>query len=119
MKALILCACALLAGCQAAPYRPVVDTGAPRGDYELDLADCQHLAEQRPVADNAAGGAVAGAIFGALIGAAFGLRGNYIGQVAAAGAVNGGAQGAGHAAAAQRAITANCMTRRGYAVVGE
>jgi uncharacterized protein YcfJ len=117
MKALILCACAMLSACAPVPYRPVVDTGTPRGNYEDDLADCQRFAEQRPVADNAAGGAVAGAIFGALIGAAFGLHGSNLGQVAAAGAVSGGARGAGNAAAAQQTIVANCMAHRGYAVL--
>ena len=108
---------ALLSGCAPVPYRPVVDTGAPIGNYEDDLAACQRFAEQRPIADNAAGGAMAGAIFGALLGAAFGLHGSNLGQVAAAGAVSGGARGADNAAAAQQRIIANCMSHRGYAVL--
>lgn len=118
MKYLLL-ACALMSGCVAQPYRPVVDTGVPIGDYEQDLAACQQFAAQRPVANGAAGGAIAGAIFGALIGAAFGLHGSNLGQVAASGAVSGGAQGAGNAAATQQRIIASCMEHRGYAVLAQ
>lgn len=113
----MLCLCAALSACAPVPYRPVIDTGTPIGDYEQDLAACTQLAEQRPVGNSAAGGAVAGAVFGALLGAAFGLRGANLGQVAAGGAVSGGAQGAGVAVAQQRGIIANCMAGRGYRVV--
>jgi len=117
VKSFILCACALLSACAPVPYRPVVDTGTPTGDYETDLAACQRFAEQRPVSNGAANGAVVGAIFGVLVGAAFGLRGSNLGQVAASGAVSGGAQGAGNAAATQQRIVASCMDHRGYAVL--
>ncbi len=111
-------ACALSSGCAPVPYRPVIDQGAPLGNYDADMSACTQLAQQRPAGNATAGGAAVGAIFGALLGAAVGLRGANLGQVAAAGAVSGGAQGAGVSMAQQRSIIANCMSGRGYNVVG-
>ena len=108
-----------LGGCVAAPYRPVVDSGVSRGDYDADLNDCQQLAAQRPVAANAGGGAAVGAIFGALLGAAVGLRGSDVARVAAWGAANGGVNGAAYGVAEQREIIARCMAGRGYNVVAD
>lgn len=118
-NSVVLIACSFASACAPVPYRPVIDTGAPLGNYDADLAACTQLAEQRPVGSSAAGGAVAGALFGALLGAAFGLHGSNLGQVAASGAVSGGAQGTGAAMAQQRGIVANCMRGRGYNVVSE
>jgi len=109
----------LLAGCASSPYRPVVDTGVSRGNYEDDVADCQHLSEQRPAAAQAAGGAVAGAVIGALIGAAVGLHGDDVAEIAAWGAVEGGASGAAYGIDEQRSIVSRCMEGRGYAVIAD
>lgn len=109
----------LSAGCTTAQYRPVVDSGVSRGSYEEDVADCQHLANQRPAAAPAAGGAAAGAILGALLGAAVGLRGDDIAHVAAWGAASGGINGAAYGAAEQQAIVSRCMAGRGYNVVAQ
>lgn len=108
-----------LGGCAVEQYRPVVDNGVPKGNYEADLVDCQQLATRRPAADGAAGGAVAGAVLGALLGAAVGLRGSDVGHVAAWGAASGGINGAAYGAAEQRAIVARCMAGRGYQVVAD
>jgi len=50
-----LLAALLCAGCATTQYRPVVDSGVSKGNYEDDVADCQKLANQRPVAAPAAG----------------------------------------------------------------
>lgn len=117
--ALVLAATVLCSGCVTTQYRPLVDSGVSRGNYEDDVADCQNLASQRPAAANAAAGATVGAVFGALLGAAVGLRANDIGRVAAWGAANGGINGAAYGAAEQQAIVSRCMAGRGYDVVAD
>lgn len=112
----LLAAC-LCAGCATNQYRPLVDSGVSRGNYEDDAADCQHLADQRPAAANAAGGAAAGALLGALLGLAVGLRGDDVAHVAAWGAASGGINGAAYGTAEQQAIVSRCMAGRGYNVV--
>lgn len=108
----------LCASCATtAQYRPLVDSGVSKGNYEDDLADCQNLANQRPAAAPAAGGAAFGAIFGALLGAAAGLHGDDVARVAAWGAASGGLNGAAYGAAEQQAIVSRCMAGRGYNVV--
>lgn len=109
----------LCAGCAASAYRPVVDTGVSRGNYEDDVFDCQQLAEQRPAAEKVAGGAVAGAAIGAIFGLAVGLRGDDVAHLAAWGAATGGLEGAGWGTAEQRGIVARCMEGRGYAVLAD
>ncbi len=113
----IVCVAVFSAGCATTQYRPMVDSGVSRGNYEDDVADCQHLADQRPAAANAAGGAAVGAVFGALFAAAVGLRGDDVAHVAAWGAANGGINGAVYGAAEQQAIVSRCMAGRGYNVV--
>lgn len=113
----VLLAALLGAGCAAQSYRPVVDTGVSRGNYEDDVFDCQQLAAQRPAAAQAAGGAAAGAAIGALLGLAVGLRGDDVAELAAWGAATGGLEGAGWGTMEQRGIVARCMEGRGYAVL--
>lgn len=110
-------ALALLSGCETTQYRPLVDSGVSRGDYDEDVADCQQLADQRPAAAQAAGGAAVGAVLGALLGVAVGLHGNDVANVAAWGAANGGIQGAAYGSAEQQEIVSRCMAGRGYNVV--
>jgi uncharacterized protein YcfJ len=108
---------AMLSGCATTQYRPLVDSGVSRGSYDDDVADCQHLAAQRPAAAQAAGGAAVGAVLGALLGVAVGLHGNDVAEVAAWGAANGGIEGAAYGSAAQQDIVSRCMAGRGYNVV--
>jgi uncharacterized protein YcfJ len=120
MKAQLLpfALCTLLcAGCATNQYRPLVDSGVRRGNYEDDVADCQHLADQRPAAAQAAGGAVAGAVIGALLGVAVGLHGDDVAEIAAWGAVEGGAGGAAYGMDEQQAIVSRCMESRGYDII--
>ena len=112
--------CALTcAGCATTQYRPVVDSGISRGSYEEDVADCQHVADQRPAAAQAAGGAVAGAVIGALLGVAVGLHGDDVAEIAAWGAVEGGAAGAVDGTDEQRMIVSRCMEGRGYDIIAD
>lgn len=109
----------MLAGCAAQGYRPLVDSGVSRGNYDDDLADCQDLAAQRPAAALAAGGAAAGAVIGALLAVAVGLRGDDVAHVAAWGAASGGIDGAAFGVARQREIVSRCMAGRGYDVLDD
>jgi uncharacterized protein YcfJ len=113
----IALAFALLSGCATTQYRPIVDSGVSRGSYEADVDECQQLADQRPAAAHAVGGAAVGAVLGALLGVAVGLHGNDVAEVAAWGAANGGIEGAAYGSAAQQDIVSRCMAGRGYNVV--
>ena len=113
----IALAIALLNGCATTQYRPIVDSGVSRGNYEDAVAFCQHGADPRPAAAQAAGGAAVGAVLGALLGAAVGLHGNDVAEVAAWGAASGGINGAAYGSAEQQDIVSRCMAGRGYNVV--
>jgi len=115
--ALLAASLAICAGCATTQYRPIVDSGMSRGNYEDDVVDCQQLADQRPAAAHAVGGATAGAVLGGLLALAVGLRGEDVAHVAAWGAASGGINGAAYGAAEQQAIVSHCMAGRGYNVV--
>jgi hypothetical protein len=107
---------ALASGC--ATHQPVVDTkGVDMNAYTVDLAECQKYAEQINPAGTAAAGAGAGALFGALLGAAIGGRGS-AGYGARIGAAQGVGAGAAGGAGKQIQIINNCMSGRGYRVLG-
>ncbi len=96
-------------------HRPIVD-GGDLSHYEVDLRDCQMVAEQRDyLNDETKSDAAIGAILGALAGAD-GDRGDIIG-----GAIVGAAVGAGGKAYDTRTerknIVINCMRNRGYNTV--
>lgn len=107
------------AGCAPVNYRPIVDSGISRGDYELDLADCQNLAAQRPAGAQAAGAATAGAAIGALFALAVGLRGRDVAHVAGWGAASYGIAGGVEGSLQQREIVGRCMDGRGYHVIAD
>lgn len=118
MKAIFAMAVfALLSGCVAQPYRPIVDNGTRIGDYDADLNLCKDVAAQVQPANAAGGGAVAGAVFGALLAGAVGLRGRDVGRVAAWGAASGGVQGLAVGSAEWQRVVDTCMARRGYNVL--
>jgi uncharacterized protein YcfJ len=109
---------AALTGCTAGPgYRPIVDNGTPKGDYNVDSDECRAVANNVQITDSAGTGAVAGALFGALLGAAVGLRGNNLAQVAAAGGVSGAAHGLVYGSAQWTQVFNNCLRGRGYNVL--
>ena len=119
MKPLLIIVLVLCAGCAPVNYRPVVDSGISRGSYEADLADCQHLADQRPAAAQAAGAATAGAAIGALFALAVGLRGHDVAHVAAWSATSYGIAGGVEGSYEQRAIVSRCLEGRGYNVIAD
>jgi hypothetical protein len=105
-----------LAAC-AAP-RPLVDTrGVDPAKFEQDMRECQAYAEQSyGPGTGAAAGAIAGAILGELL-ARTGGGMRQRGQLAGAGAVLGGASGAGAGVQEQRQIVSRCLAGRGYNVL--
>ncbi|MGB0133218.1 hypothetical protein [Dokdonella sp.] len=117
MRVIVLGVALICAGCAQTQYRPIVDSGISRGNYEDDVMDCQSLASQRPAAGSAASGATVGAVLGALFGLAVGLDGDDVAEIAAWGAVSGGLNGAAYGSAVQQSIVARCMEGRGYYVI--
>jgi uncharacterized protein YcfJ len=114
----VVLALTMLAGCAPTPYRPIVDYGTPKNDYDADLQDCQGLASNVHPANNVVAGAVAGALLGALLGRAVGLNGSQTGNVAAWGAASGGVQGLAVGSVQWTGVVNRCMVGRGYNVIG-
>jgi hypothetical protein len=108
----------VLAGCATAPaYRPVVDTkGVDLLQYEIDLDDCKHYAEQVDPVRNAVAGAIAVGIFGAVLGAATGDR-QLMQYGLRTGAIDGAAAGTVAGIAAKHHILVRCLSGRGYNVL--
>lgn len=119
MRVILLGLVLACAGCAQTQYRPVVDNGVSRGNYEDDVWDCQQLANQRPASATTAGGATVGAVLGTLFGLAVGLDGSDLAEMAAWGAVGGGVNGAFYGTYEQQAIVTRCMEGRGYYVIAE
>lgn len=104
-----------LTGCGA--WRPIIDPVAgSSANYEMDLAQCRQLASAN---NSTAANAAVSAAVGAGLMAAFSaiLGGGHTSRWAGAGAVAGGAQGAGAGVQEQRVIIRNCMIGRGYRVL--
>jgi uncharacterized protein YcfJ len=105
MKTMIaICIALSLTACAPVQQRPLYT----HDDVEIA---CK---QQTGVVQNAAAGAVVGAIFGALVARSVGLRGHYVSEVAANGAVSGGAQAAVYAADNQPSAFDACMASHGY-----
>jgi len=101
----------LLAACAS---KPIVDTaGVDMEQYRIDYEECQQIANQVDTGE----AVVASAGIGALIGAAFGLISGDAGEVAAWGAVTGGATGGMNANQEKSMVAKNCLYNRGYAVL--
>lgn len=110
----LFCFCLILPGCAS---RPIIDTaGVDMQQYQVDLAECEKIAQQVDVDASVAGSAG----LGALIGAAFGLLtgdSSAVAYGAGWGAVTAGTSG-GMAADQERAmISKNCLYNRGYTVL--
>lgn len=130
-KLVVVMAAALgVAACQGGyagqSYTPVIDVyGSPGKDpatYQVDLAACQQLAEQRgqvgEAARGAGVGAVVGAAGGAIGGAIAGRPGVGAGLGAATGALVGGAGSGIQGNVSRQDIVISCMRNRGWSVVG-
>jgi len=106
-----LTAAVFLSACAS---KPIVDTyGLDIAQYEKDLTDCEHIAEQVATGEITAKSAA----FGAGVGAAYGVIGGGIGNATAAGAVSGGAGGLLKSDNEKARVTKNCLRYRGYAVL--
>jgi outer membrane lipoprotein SlyB len=108
-----------LTGCATVPrYTPVIDMrGVDPARYEADLTECEQYALQVSPVRSAVAGAAAVSVFGALLGAATGDR-ELMRYGARNGAVQGAAAGAAAGLAEQHTILQNCLTGRGYLVLG-
>lgn len=114
--ALILAAC-------AQSYEPVVDMeGVNPNKYQSDLATCRGYAEKVDAAGNGATDTLLGAGIGAAAGAALGAIGGNAGGGAligtTIGGLGGGGTGVADSVARQKTIINNCLTKRGYTVLG-
>ncbi|MEJ0062656.1 MAG: hypothetical protein WDO70_05505 [Alphaproteobacteria bacterium] len=121
-KFLAIVALLAVAGC-AQDYQPVVDLkGYDGGKYQKDLAECRQLASQVDVAGDSAVNGLIGAGVGAALGAAVGAVAGVPAYGAASGAALGGIGGGGGSAVSkverQKKIIDNCLTKRGYNVLG-
>ncbi|MFT5134186.1 MAG: outer membrane lipoprotein SlyB [Gammaproteobacteria bacterium] len=111
-----------LSGCMGKNYRPVVDPkGVDMRHYELDLIECQAIADQQSIlaesAQTAVVGAAAGAVVGTVIGAIFGDAGAGAASGAGYGGAGGAVDGAIGGLKGQSQIIANCMAGRSYKVL--
>lgn len=101
-----------------ANYTPVID--GPKGpEYTADLAACQQLAAQGGVVDGrVAGSAAAGAGIGAASTVIWDGNSDNLGEAAAVGAIAGLTSGVIQKNAKRENIVKNCMSGRGYRVLG-
>lgn len=122
-KTLPLLACVLALSACATTYTPVVDTkGINQAKYQQDLNECRALSDQIDAVGEGATDTLIGAGIGAAAGAALGAITGAPATGAATGAVIGGFGGGGVSAAdsmtRKRQIMNNCLTGRGYKVLG-
>ena len=114
---------ALGAAACAQSYRPIVDMqGVDEARYEADLAECRNYAQQVSPAGDAVSGGLVGGLIGAAVGSAVGAA---VGNVASGAVVGGAAGGATGVAAGgsrgysrQKTVINNCLSGRGYRVLG-
>lgn len=101
-----------------ANYTPVID--GPKGPtYESDLAACQQLAASGGVVDGrVAGSTAAGAGIGAASTVIWNGNSDNLGEAAAVGAIAGLASGIARQNNSRENIVRNCMSGRGYRVLG-
>jgi hypothetical protein len=118
MKRIMICISLLgivvAAGC-ASKSKPIIDpAGIDMEQYEIDLAECEQIAEQvdQKAGESAAGGAIIGGLIGAITGDS-----TRVVQGAGVGAVAGGAKGAGTTNKEKSSVVKNCLRNRGYKVL--
>ena len=118
MKRIMICISLLgivvAAGC-ASKSKPVIDpAGIDMEQYEIDLAECEQIAEQvdQKAGEDAAGGAIIGGLIGA-------ITGDITGAVkgAGVGTVIGGAKGAGSTSKEKERVVKKCLRNRGYEIL--
>ncbi len=122
MGLISVAAVVLLTGC-AHSYQPVVDMqNVDQYRYQKDLTECRQYADQVSPLEDAGTDLLIGALGGAALGAATGAIVGDAAMGAATGAAVGGIGGAGYGglsgAEKQKQIIRNCLSGRGYKVLG-
>lgn len=108
---LVFTATVLISACAS---KPIIDTyNVNMVQYQKDLEDCEHIAEQVQSGQITAKSAA----FGTGVGAAHGAIDGDIGHSAAHGAVTGAAGGLLKSDNEKARVTKNCLRYRGYRVL--
>ncbi len=103
-----------ISGCARHTQIIIDPKGVDMQAYHVDLAECQHLADQieSKIAEGIVGGAVIGALYGAIIG---GRRTSVtIGQL---GALGGGLSAGAEEHYQRKKVIRNCLRNRGYQIL--
>lgn len=119
-KFLIVPVLSLTAACEnsGANYTPVID-GSLGANYNADLSDCQALAASGATVDGRTVGAAAtGAALAGASSVIWNGNSSNLGEAAAVGALAGLASGAIRKNAERESVVRNCMSGRGYNVIG-
>lgn len=96
---------------------PIVDTrGLNLAQYNQDLMECQLIAEQVDVTEDAVVGAVVGGAVGGAVGAAVG-NSDTAQRGAGAGAILGGVRETGRGLREKERVVRRCLLGRGYRVL--
>ena len=119
----VLCGALVVLSACAGSYEPVVDMEGINPDkYQKDLAVCRGYADKVDASGSAAKDTLLGAGLGAAAGAAIGAIAGDAGGGALLGTAVGGFGGAGSSASdsvsRQKTIINNCLSKRGYSVLG-
>ncbi len=110
----LLLGSALIVGACAAHPDPIIDErGVNMAQYQRDLADCKHYADNISVGKGAAKGAAVGAVVGAAAGA---ISGN-AGQGAGYGGLSGGTRSGLQNKNTKEQVVKRCVSGRGYRVL--
>ncbi|MCK4863808.1 MAG: glycine zipper family protein [Gammaproteobacteria bacterium] len=103
-----------ISGCARHAQIIIDPHGVDMGQYQADLAECQHLSRQvhSKVGEGVVGGAIVGAIVGKIIG------GNRTAvRTSKLGALSGGLSGGAATMQERDRVVKNCLRNRGYQVL--
>ncbi len=118
MKKLILLPLILtmltVTGCARHAQIIIDPKGVDMGQYQADLAECQHLSRQ--VQSKVGEGIVAGAVVGAIAGKIIGGNRTAV-KTAKLGALSGGVQAGASTRHERVRVVKNCLRNRGYRVL--
>lgn len=103
-----------LMGCARHTQIIIDPHGVDMGQYQADLAECQHLSQQ--VHSKVGGGVVGGAIVGAIAGKIVGSNRTAV-KTAKLGALSGGLSGGAATMQERERVVKNCLRNRGYQVL--
>lgn len=112
-QGLTLCAALVISACAAHPDPIIDEQGVNMAQYQRDLADCKHYADNISVTKGAAKGAAVGAV----VGAAAGAIGGNAGQGAGYGGLSGGTRSGIQNKNTKEQVVKRCISGRGYRVL--